>query len=115
MPRKRASSGMRSRAAREARAKREARYKPTSIPADVDLTSPAHTLSARDLYLREKARRAGRVHQDPDHPMSQARRQYEALLAAEAEAGRGGRPKKVVAAKAAARKALLEGEELDED
>ena len=115
MPRKRASSGMRSRAAREARAKRQARYKPTTIPADVDLTSPAHTLSARDLYLREKARRAHKVTQDPDHPMSQARRQYEALLAAEAEAGRGGRPKKVVAARNAARKALLEREETDQD
>ena len=115
MPRKRASSGMRSRAAREARAKRQARYKPTTIPADVDLTSPAHTLSARDLYLREKARRAHKVNQDPDHPMSQARRQYEALLAAEAEAGRGGRPKKVVAAKNAARKAMLEREDTDED
>src|SRR5215212_9210451 len=98
MPRKRASSGMRSRDAREARAKRDARYKPTTVPADVDLTSPAHTLSARDLYLREKARRAN-VKQDPDHPMSQALRQYKALLASEAEAGRGGRPKKVVAAK----------------
>ena len=108
MPRKRASNGMRSRAAREARAKREARYKPTSIPADVDFTSPAHALSARDLYLREKARRANRVQQDPEHPMSQARRQYEALLAAEAEAGRGGRPKKLVAAKNAARKELSE-------
>lgn len=115
MPRKRASSGMRSRAAREARAKREARYKPTSIPDDVDLTSPAHTLSARDLYLREKARRANRVQQDPDHPMTQARRQYEALLAAEAEAGRGGRPRKVVATKNAARKAMLESEGGAED
>jgi hypothetical protein len=115
MPRKRASSGMRSRAAREARAKRAARYKPTSIPADVDLTSPAHTLSARDLYLREKARRANRVNQDPDHPMSQARRQYQALLAAEAEAGRGGRPKKIVAAKNAARKAMLHKEGAEED
>ena len=115
MPRKRASSGMRSRAAREARAKREARYKPTSVPADVDFTSPAHTLSARDLYLREKARRAHKVQQDPNHPLSQARRQYEALLAAEAEAGRGGRPKKVVAARNAARKALLDREDQDGD
>jgi hypothetical protein len=105
---------MRSRAAREAKAKRQARYKPTSIPADVDLTSPAHTLSARDLYLREKARRA-RVVQDPDHPLSQAQRQYQALLASEAEAGRGGRPKKVVAAKNAARKAKLEAEDAEED
>lgn len=115
MPRKRASSGMRSRAAREARAKRQARYKPTTLPADVDLTIPAHTLSARDLYLREKVRRANRVKEDPDHPMSQARRQYEALLAAEAEAGRGGRPKKVVAAKNAARKAMLDREDAEED
>jgi hypothetical protein len=115
MPRKRASSGMRSRAAREARAKRQARYKPTAIPADVDLTSPAHTLSARDLYLREKARRANRVHDDPDHPMSQAHRQYQALLAADAEAGRGGRPKKVVAARNAARKAMRDSEETPEE
>ena len=103
MPRKRATNGTRSRAAREARAKREARYKPTST-ADVDLTSPAHTLSARDLYLREKARRAHRVQVDANHPLAQARRQYEALLAAEAEAGRGGRPKKMVASRSAARK-----------
>ena len=115
MPRKRASSGMRSRAAREAREKRKARYKPTSIPADVDFTSPADKLTARDLYIREKALRADRVKQDPDHPLSQAHRQYLALLASEAEAGRGGRPKKRVAAKAAARKALLEKDEADED
>jgi hypothetical protein len=106
---------MRSRAAREARAKRQARYKPTTIPADVDLTSPAHTLSARDLYVREKARRAHRVKADPNHPLSQAQRQYDALLASEAEAGRGGRPKKMVAAKTAARKARLENEDADED
>ena len=108
---------MRSRAAREARAKRQARYKPTTIPADVDMTTPAHKLSARDLYIREKALRAHRVKEDPDHPMSQALRQYKALLEAEAEAGRGGRPKKMVAAKNAARKAMLEREreESDED
>jgi hypothetical protein len=106
---------MRSRAAREARAKRAARYKPTAIPTDLDFTSPAHDLSARDLYLREKARRAHRVNQDPNHPLSQARRQYEALLASEAEAGRGGRPKKVVAAKNAARKAMLERGDVEED
>jgi hypothetical protein len=107
MPRKRATNGTRSRAAREARAKRQARYKPAS-PSDADLTSPAHTLSARDLYLREKARRAHRVQLDADHPLAQARRQYEALLAAEAESGRGGRPKKMVAAKNAARKSSLD-------
>jgi hypothetical protein len=107
MPRKRATNGARSRAAREARAKRESRYKPTSVPTDVDLHSPAHTLSARDLYLREKARRAHRVMADANHPLVQAKRQYQALLASEAEAGRGGRPKKIVAAKKAAREAML--------
>ena len=109
MPRKRATNGMRSRAAREARAKREARYKPTVVPADIDLSKPAHTLSPRDLYVREKARRAHRKI-DANHPLAQAQRQYEALLASEAEAGRGGRPKKMVADKKAAKAAL----ELDE-
>jgi hypothetical protein len=103
MPRKRATNGARSRAAREARAKREARYKPTTVPADLDMTSPAHALSARDLYLREKARRLHRKMDDANHPLAQAKRQYQALLAAEAEAGRGGRPKKMVAAKKEAR------------
>jgi hypothetical protein len=108
MPRKRATSGARSRAAREARAKREARYKPSAVPTHVDMSRPAHTLSARDLYLREKARRAHKVQADDNHPMVQAQRQYQALLAAEAEAGRGGRPKKMVAERKAARKAALE-------
>jgi hypothetical protein len=75
------------------------------------MTRPAHTLSARDLYLREKARRAHRHQQDADHPLAQAQRQYQALLAAEAEAGRGGRPKKMVAAKKAARQAFDSDEE----
>lgn len=108
MPRKRATSGARSRAAREARAKREARYKPAAVPTNVDMSRPAHSLSARDLYLREKARRAHKVLADENHPMAQARRQYLALLASEAEAGRGGRPKKVVAERKAARLAALD-------
>ncbi len=112
MPRKRATNGTRSRAAREARAKREARYKPTTPVADVDLVSPAHTLSARDLYLREKARRAGRQQIDTDHPLAQAQRQYQALLAAEAEAGRGGRPKKIVVSRKAAQQAFAADEDV---
>jgi hypothetical protein len=108
MPRKRATNGTRSRAAREARAKREARYKPTAVPSDLDMSKPAHTLSPRDLYVREKARRAHRQKADADHPLAQAQRQYKALLASEAEAGRGGRPKKMVADKKAARQAALE-------
>jgi hypothetical protein len=113
MPRKRATNGTRSRAAREAKAKREARYTPTAVPADLDMSKPAHTLSPRDLYVREKARRAHRQTVDANHPLAQAQRQYEALLASEAEAGRGGRPKKMVAEKQAARKAALELDEGD--
>ena len=112
MPRKRATNGTRSRAAREARAKREARYKPTSYLTDVDLSSPVHTLSARDLYLREKARRANRQHLDADHPLAQAQRQYQALLASEAEAGRGGRPKKMVATRKEAQKVFDSDEDV---
>ena len=111
MPRKRATNGTRSRAAREARAKREARYKPTAIPHDIDLTRPAHSLSPRELYIREKARRAHRAKADENHPMAQAHRQYQALLAAEAESGRGGRPRKIVAEHRAARQAALEADE----
>jgi hypothetical protein len=108
MPRKRATNGTRSRAAREARAKREARYTPTAVPTDLDMSKPAHTLSPRDLYVREKARRAHQQRQDAEHPLAQAQRQYNALLASEAEAGRGGRPKKMVAEKKAAREAARE-------
>jgi hypothetical protein len=48
---------------------------------------------AREHYRREKARRAERS-RPPEHPLEQARRAYHALLAADAERARGGRPKK---------------------
>ena len=55
--------------------------------------------SARELYHREKARRVG--HQRPkDHPLEQARRAYEELLAKDAERTKGGRPKKTAVSKA---------------
>lgn len=52
-------------------------------------------LSALELYRLEKERRA-RVPREvpPDDPMVAAKREYEALLAAEAARGKGGRPKK---------------------
>jgi hypothetical protein len=53
-------------------------------------------LSPRDLYLREKALRANRPPADAEHRLAAAQQQYDALLASEAEAGRGGRPKKIV-------------------
>jgi hypothetical protein len=104
MPRKRASKGMRSRGAREARERRDARYKPAAY-GNVDLNTPAHTLSPRDLYLREKALRANRLPADAVDPLAGARQQYNALLAAEAEAGRGGRPKKMIAERKASQAA----------
>ena len=51
---------------------------------------------AREHYRREKARRAARG-RHPEHPMEQARRAYHALLAADAERAKGGRPKKMTA------------------
>ena len=64
---------------------------------------------ARDHYRREKARRAERV-RPPEHPLEQARRAYEALLAADAERAKGGRPKKDAAAAGKRRPAKAEDE-----
>lgn len=55
--------------------------------------------AAREHYRREKERRAARV-RPPEHPLEQARRAYHALLAADAERAKGGRPKKIVNAAA---------------
>ena len=49
--------------------------------------------AAREHYRREKERRAVRT-RPPEHPLEQARRAYHALLAADAERAKGGRPKK---------------------
>ena len=56
---------------------------------------------ARAHFHREKERRAARV-RPHDHPLEQARRSYQALLASEAQTARGGRPRKVAARKPAA-------------
>jgi hypothetical protein len=45
-----------------------------------------------ELYRQEKQRRSKTVKTDAD-PLAEARREYLALLAAEAEKGKGGRPK----------------------
>lgn len=50
-------------------------------------------LGAKDHYQREKARRARHAPVDSD-AMASARREYQALLEASAQKGRGGRPKK---------------------
>ena len=58
-----------------------------------DVASPDHV--AREHYRREKARRAERM-RPAEHPLEQARRAYHALLAADAERAKGGRPKKAI-------------------
>lgn len=50
------------------------------------------TLSPMELYRQEKQRRSKTVKTEAD-PLAEARREYLALLAAEAEKGKGGRPK----------------------
>lgn len=54
------------------------------------------TAAAREHYRREKARRAQRPLPQSD-AMEAARREYLALLEAEAAKGKGGRPRKKVA------------------
>jgi len=50
-------------------------------------------LGAKEHYQREKARRARHTPVDSE-AMASARREYQALLEAGAQKGRGGRPKK---------------------
>lgn len=50
------------------------------------------TMSPSELYRQEKQRRSRTVKTEAD-PLAEARREYLALLAAEAEKGKGGRPK----------------------
>lgn len=60
------------------------------------VTGESSNEAAREHYRREKARRAAKS-RHPEHPMEQARRAYHALLAADAERAKGGRPRKIVA------------------
>lgn len=57
-------------------------------------------MSPREVYRRERERRAERLRAEGD-PMEAARRQYREQLAAAAVAGKGGRPRKVAGSKAA--------------
>jgi len=73
---------------------REAHYRsPQSDPA----ASPSHhsALTARDWYHREKERRANRQGANAAQELlEEARREFQALLAAEAGTSKGGRPRK---------------------
>lgn len=87
---------------RRARTRRASRT-PSSPSTYVGAAENSHaTTAAREHYHREKARRAGRA-RPADHPLEQARRAYQELLAKEAEKAKGGRPRKVVAAAKAKR------------
>jgi len=81
---------------RATRTRRASRVPADRTPADAADMDAAEG-EAREHYRREKARRAERS-RPPEHPLEQARRAYEALLAADAERARGGRPKKDAAA-----------------
>lgn len=69
-------------------------------PSTTDAANEEGT-TARHHYHREKERRANRT-RPHDHPLEEARRAYQALLAADAAKARGGRPRKAVAAKSPA-------------
>ncbi len=62
--------------------------------------NPDKPLAPKDHYQREKARRA-QLSQPDSEAMASAKREYQALLDANAVKGRGGRPKKRPAAAAA--------------
>lgn len=64
-------------------------------PSTFDTDIPSADLAAREHYRREKARRAERT-RPAEHPLEQARRAYHALLEADAERAKGGRPKKPI-------------------
>ena len=68
---------------------------PTTRQSTHDTEVALPDLAAREHYRREKARRAERM-RPADHPLEQARRAYQALLAADAERAKGGRPKKTI-------------------
>ena len=81
-------------------------------PSRPEPEQPFAVLSPREHYLRERARRAERQ-RPQDHPLEEARRAYETLLAVEAESRKGGRPRKVVSQKRQAPPDELPAEEED--
>ena len=77
---------------RSTRARRTSRTPGTEETLPLDGGDSSHAV-AREHYRREKERRAART-RPPEHPLEQARRAYHALLAADAERAKGGRPRK---------------------
>ncbi len=70
--------------------------------------------SPNEHYRREKERRAKQALPE-NELMAAARREYEALLAAQATKGKGGRPKKKVAKRAKSDDILDDLEEMGEE
>jgi hypothetical protein len=70
--------------------------------------------SANEHFQREKARRAKKGAPDTEL-MAAARREYEALLEAQAKKGKGGRPKKKPVAKPADIEDEIEDVDLDSE
>lgn len=69
--------------------RREAQYRPI---VESEAEAPGN-VSPMELYRREKARRLANPG-DTSELLAEARREYEALLAADAAKGKGGRPRK---------------------
>lgn len=92
-PRRKSSSTSSRRTARPA-ASRERRRPPIPrpLPEPEPEPEPELNVSASDHYAREKARRADRRAAAAD-PLEEARQAFQKMLAKEAEAQRGGRPK----------------------
>lgn len=79
--------------------RREEHYRPAPINAE---ERPSHeTATPHELYRHEKARRT-RTRDASADPLADAKREYKALLAAEAARGKGGRPRKNAARPGAA-------------
>ena len=94
---------------RSTRARRATRTPGAEETLPLDGGDSSHAV-AREHYRREKERRAART-RPPEHPLEQARRAYHALLAADAERAKGGRPRKTGPPAAGRSKATDSGEE----
>lgn len=77
--------------------RRESAYGPNGT----DAAAPFEALTPLEHYRREKERRAAERGGPASDPLEEARREYRAMLAADAAKQKGGRPKKSAARPAA--------------
>lgn len=106
MPRQKTSTSKRTAPAKTSRIsaapKRRPRAEKIEIPTtpspvvanEAEVLRSLAGVSASEFYQREKLRRAGLQRSEND-PIAEARREFQAMLAAEAGTPRGGRPRKV--------------------